>query len=156
MATVAEGAPRVRMVHPTWEGETLWFATGASPPKVRQMQANPIVDTQHQLGPPTFTHVRVRGRAPIVRELAEKKRVWRAAGAYGVRPRAWTRCSSSVSIRRMSARQAERKRSSNFSCSGAVRPQGRVAEGLRSLVRGSAARKVEWIAYNGVRSLPPR
>ena len=44
VATVADGEPRVRMVHPTWEGETLWFATGATSPKVRQMQANAIVD----------------------------------------------------------------------------------------------------------------
>ena len=27
VATVAGSIPKVRMVHPTWEGETLWFAT---------------------------------------------------------------------------------------------------------------------------------
>ena len=27
LATVHEGEPRVRMVHPTWEGDTLWIAT---------------------------------------------------------------------------------------------------------------------------------
>lgn len=76
VATVAEGEPRVRMVHPTWEGETLWFATGTRSPKVRQMQANPVVDIQYQVGPPTFTHILVRGRARIVSSLTEKKRVW--------------------------------------------------------------------------------
>ncbi len=76
VATVANGEPRVRMVHPTWEGETLWFATGATSPKVRQMQANAIVDIQYQVGPPTFTHILVRGPAEIVSDPAEKKRVW--------------------------------------------------------------------------------
>ncbi len=27
VATVANNEPRVRLVHPTWEGGTLWFAT---------------------------------------------------------------------------------------------------------------------------------
>jgi len=76
VATVANGEPRVRMVHPTWEGETLWFATGAHSPKVQQMQANPVVDIQYQVGPPSFTHVLVRGTAQIVTDPAEKKRVW--------------------------------------------------------------------------------
>ena len=44
VATVANGEPRVRMVHPTWEGDILWFATGANSAKVRQMRANPIVE----------------------------------------------------------------------------------------------------------------
>ncbi len=76
VATVADGEPRVRMVHPTWEGETLWFATGATSPKVRQMQANSIVDIQYQVGPPTFTHILVRGPVEIIEDPAEKKRVW--------------------------------------------------------------------------------
>ena len=76
VATVAKGEPRVRMVHPTWEGETLWFATGTNSPKVQQMQANPVVDIQYQVGPPTFTHILVRGTAEIVADPNEKKRVW--------------------------------------------------------------------------------
>ena len=76
VATVANGEPRVRMVHPTWEGETLWFATGAGSPKVQQMQANPVVDIQYQVGPPTFTHILVRGTAEVVTDPNEKKRVW--------------------------------------------------------------------------------
>ena len=76
VATVANGEPRVRMVHPTWEGETLWFATGARSPKVRQLAANPVVDIQYQVGPPTFTHILVRGTAEVVSDPNEKKRVW--------------------------------------------------------------------------------
>ena len=28
VATVNGNEPRVRMVHPSWEGDVLWFATG--------------------------------------------------------------------------------------------------------------------------------
>ena len=76
IATVENGAARVRMVHPTWEGETLWFATGTDSPKHRQLRANPSVDLQYQVAPPDFVHICVRGRAEIVTDVAEKRRVW--------------------------------------------------------------------------------
>jgi general stress protein 26 len=76
IATVEAGAPRVRLVHPTWEGETLWFATGSASPKVRQLGADPRVDLQYQVAPPDFVHVLVRGRAALVAAAAEKARVW--------------------------------------------------------------------------------
>lgn len=76
VATVEAGAPRVRLVHPTWEGETLWFATGSASPKVRQLRADPRVDVQYQVAPPDFVHVLVRGRAALVADPAEKARVW--------------------------------------------------------------------------------
>jgi general stress protein 26 len=76
LATVEGGEPRVRLVHPTWEGETLWFATVTGSPKARQLAANPAVDIQYQVSAPDFVHVLVRGRASIVPDAAEKKRVW--------------------------------------------------------------------------------
>ncbi len=76
LGTVVGGEPRVRMVHPTWEGDTLWFATGTSSPKVAQLRTNPSVDIQYQVAPPDFVHVMVRGAAEIVTNEAEKKRVW--------------------------------------------------------------------------------
>jgi len=76
VATSGPDGPRVRMVHPTWDGETLWFATGTSSPKVAQLRADPRVDLQFQVAPPDFVHVLVRGRAEIVDDAAEKKRVW--------------------------------------------------------------------------------
>lgn len=76
LATVEGGEPRVRVVHPTWEGEVLWFATSTSSPKLRQLRENPAVDLQFQVAPPDFVHLTVRGRAEIVGEAAEKKRVW--------------------------------------------------------------------------------
>ena len=76
LATVAGDEPRVRMVHPTWEGDVLWFATGTGSPKARQLEANGAVDVQYQVSPPDFVHVMVRGRAEIVTDAEEKKRVW--------------------------------------------------------------------------------
>ena len=76
VATVAENEARVRMVHPTWEGETLWFATGTGSPKHQQMEANASIDVQFQVAPPDFVHILVRGQAGIVTDEVEKKRVW--------------------------------------------------------------------------------
>lgn len=76
LATVSEDGPRVRIVHPTWEGETLWFATGTSSPKARQLARDARVDVQFQVGPPDFVHLMVRGTAEPVHDAAEKKRVW--------------------------------------------------------------------------------
>ena len=76
LATVAGREPRVRMVHPTWDGQVLWLATAPDSPKVRQMRDNPIVDVQFQVAPPDFVHVMVRGRAEICDDVAERHRAW--------------------------------------------------------------------------------
>ena len=76
VATVSGNQARVRIVHPTWEGETLWFATGAGSPKHQQIQSNSSVDVQFQVAPPDFVHILVRGQAEIIGDEAEKKRVW--------------------------------------------------------------------------------
>ena len=76
VATVTENEPRVRIVHPTWEGRTLWFATGTDSPKHVQLVKNPNVDLHYQVAPPDFVHVTVRGQAEIVTDSEEKKRVW--------------------------------------------------------------------------------
>jgi len=76
LATIEGDTPRVRVVHPTWEGDVLWFATGATSPKIAQLRTNPCVDVQFQVAPPDFVHVMIRGRAEVVEDPAEKKRVW--------------------------------------------------------------------------------
>lgn len=76
LATVERGAPRVRLVHPTWDGDVLWFATAPGSPKARQIRANPAVDVQYQVSPPDFVHVLVRGRAELCSDEATKRRVW--------------------------------------------------------------------------------
>jgi general stress protein 26 len=76
IATAGPDGPRVRIVHPTWEGRSLWFATGTTSPKIAQIRHQPAVDVQFQVAPPDFVHVLVRGTAAIIDDAAEKKRVW--------------------------------------------------------------------------------
>jgi len=78
IATVQGDEPRVRIVHPTWDGEVLWFATGPESPKAKQLQANANVDVQYQVAPPDFVHVMVRGRAELVTDQALKNHAWDA------------------------------------------------------------------------------
>jgi general stress protein 26 len=68
--------PRVRMVHPTWEGDVLWVATGPQTPKAKQLENNANVDVQWQVAPPNFIHIMARGRAEIFRDSATKQRAW--------------------------------------------------------------------------------
>ena len=76
VATVNGAEARVRMVHPTFEGDRLWFATGTDSPKLAQIRENPNVDVQFQVAPPDFVHLLVRGPATIITDPEEKKRVW--------------------------------------------------------------------------------
>ncbi|MBX3705686.1 MAG: pyridoxamine 5'-phosphate oxidase family protein [Pseudomonadales bacterium] len=76
LATVDRNEPRVRMVHPTWDGQVLWFATGAESPKIHQIRANPVVDVQYQVAPPDFVHVLVRGHAEPCLDPADRQRAW--------------------------------------------------------------------------------
>ena len=78
VATVHGDQPRVRIVHPTWDGDVLWFATGPDSPKAHQLRANPAVDIQYQVAPPEFTHVLVRGTAELVTDQATKRHAWDA------------------------------------------------------------------------------
>jgi len=76
LATVADGEPRVRMVHPTWEGDVLWLATGTNTPKAQQIAAQPMVDVQFQVAPPDFIHLLVRGRASLHEDDATRQHCW--------------------------------------------------------------------------------
>ena len=78
VATVDGDQPRVRMVHPTWDGEVLWFATGPQTPKARQLRDNPHVDIQYQVAPPDFIHVMVRGTAELITDPDTKRHAWDA------------------------------------------------------------------------------
>lgn len=78
IATIAGDAPRVRIVHPTWEGDVLWFATGPTSAKANQLRENLNVDVQYQVAPPDFIHVMVRGRAELIVDDATKKHAWDA------------------------------------------------------------------------------
>ena len=76
VATVNGDEPRVRLVHPTWDGDVLWFATGPDTPKAKQLRENPNVDVQYQVAPPDFIHILVRGTAELVTDPATKQHAW--------------------------------------------------------------------------------
>ena len=76
IATVDGNVPRVRMVHPTWEGPVLWFATSADSPKAQQLRANPAIDIQYQVSSPTFVHILVHGRCEFPEDDATRQHVW--------------------------------------------------------------------------------
>ena len=78
LATVRGSEPRVRIVHPTWEGETLWVATAPESPKARQMAENGAVDVQFQVAPPDFVHIMVRGTATLHSDDATRQQCWDA------------------------------------------------------------------------------
>jgi general stress protein 26 len=76
LATVANNEARVRMVHPTWEGDILWIATGPNTAKAREIQKNSAVDIQFQVAPDDFVHLLVRGKASVVTDQTTKNRIW--------------------------------------------------------------------------------
>lgn len=76
LATVEGGEPRVRMVHPTWEGDILWIATGPETPKARQIRDKGTVDIQFQVAPDDFVHLLVRGSATVLNDQATRERIW--------------------------------------------------------------------------------
>ncbi|MCX7063548.1 MAG: pyridoxamine 5'-phosphate oxidase family protein [Proteobacteria bacterium] len=78
VATIAGNEPRVRIVHPTWDGQVLWFATGPQSPKAKQMRANAHVDVQYQVAPPDFIHVLVCGTAELCTSKADRHHAWKA------------------------------------------------------------------------------
>ncbi len=77
LASAVDGQPRVRVVHPGFEGRKLWIATGRSSAKARQIERNPKVELFYQIGG-DFVHLTITGEARFSDDLAEKKRVWDA------------------------------------------------------------------------------
>jgi general stress protein 26 len=76
VATIADAEPRVRMVHPTWEGSVLWFATSKQSSKARQLAANSAIDIQYQVAAPDFVHLLVRGRVELLDDAQTRAHVW--------------------------------------------------------------------------------
>lgn len=77
-ATQSSKGPRVRMVHPTWEGDILWLATGPDTPKAKQMRKYPEVDVQWQVAPPNFIHIMCRGTAELLMDDETRAHAWEA------------------------------------------------------------------------------
>ena len=75
-ATQSKTGPRVRMVHPTWEGDVLWLATAPQSPKAKQMTQTSAVDIQWQVSPPDFIHIVARGTAELFIDDKTRAHVW--------------------------------------------------------------------------------
>ena len=76
VATVTDNTPRVRMVHPTWEGRVLWFATDSQSAKAQQLRANPNIDIQYQVASPEFVHIMVRGTVELLDDVDSRRHCW--------------------------------------------------------------------------------
>ncbi len=75
LATAVDSQPKVRVIHPAFEGERLWVATGRSSHKAKQIERNPRVELFFQIGP-EMVHLTVTGRAKFIDDKVEKKRVF--------------------------------------------------------------------------------
>ena len=77
LATANGTQPKVRVVHPAFEGERVWVATGRGSAKARQIGKNSNVELFYQIGA-EMVHLTVTGKATFVADPAEKKRIWNA------------------------------------------------------------------------------
>jgi general stress protein 26 len=75
LATTIGNQPKVRVVHPAFEGERVWVATGRKSAKARQIAKNSKVELFYQIGA-EMVHLTVTGNARFVEDAAEKKRIW--------------------------------------------------------------------------------
>jgi general stress protein 26 len=75
LATADGNQPKVRVVHPAFEGERVWVGTGRTSPKAGHVTRNSNVELFYQIGA-DMVHLTVTGKAKFVEDLAEKKRIW--------------------------------------------------------------------------------
>lgn len=75
LATAKGDQPKVRVVHPAFEGHRVWVATGRASAKARHIERNPKVELFYQVAQ-DMVHLTVTGRARFIEDVAEKKRVW--------------------------------------------------------------------------------
>ena len=75
LATVDGDQPKVRVVHPAFEGERVWVATGSGSAKARHIAKNSKVELFYQISA-DMVHLTVTGKAKFVEDAAEKKRIW--------------------------------------------------------------------------------
>ena len=75
LATADGTQPRVKVVHPAFERERVWVATGRASAKARHIAKNSNVELFYQVSSETV-HLTVTGKATFVENPAEKKRIW--------------------------------------------------------------------------------
>ena len=70
----SQDRPRVRMLHPIWEGSTAWICTGRESHKAKHLARNPHVSLSYW--DPQQQQVYADCKAEWVDDAEEKKRVW--------------------------------------------------------------------------------
>jgi general stress protein 26 len=84
LATVGrDGDPDVVPIHPAWEGDTLWFMTGARSVKVRNIGHQPNVALHWQVTE-AGDGLEVWGRATIHDDVPTKRRLWMGVFDYNL------------------------------------------------------------------------
>ena len=68
------GRPRVRILHPIWEGSTGWIATGRRSFKAKHLAQNPYVSISYW--DPQHEQIYVEARAEWDDDPATKQRIW--------------------------------------------------------------------------------
>jgi general stress protein 26 len=82
LATVGrDGDPDVVPIHPAWEGDVLWFMTGAKSVKVRNIAAHPNVAMHWQVTE-AGDGLEVWGRAEVRTDVETKRRLWKGVFSY--------------------------------------------------------------------------
>ena len=75
MTTVdGQGRPRSRILHPVWEGDTGWIATGRHSHKARHLEGNPFVSLTYW--DPQHEQTIVDCKAEWQDDQATKDRIW--------------------------------------------------------------------------------
>lgn len=82
VATVGpDGDPDVAPVHPAWEGDMIWFMTGATSVKARNIAHHPHVAMHWQVDA-SGDGVEVWGAATIHDDVGTKRRLWNGVFDY--------------------------------------------------------------------------
>ena len=82
LATVGrDGDPDVVPIHPAWEGDTLWFMTGAKSVKARNIAHHGNVALHWQVSE-AGDGLEVWGAATVRADLATKRRLWKGVFDY--------------------------------------------------------------------------
>lgn len=82
LATAGGTQPHVRVIHPIWEGTTVWMVSRRHSPKARQLERNPRAELFYWTK--AGLHLTVTGRAAFVEDAAEKARLWALFKAHPV------------------------------------------------------------------------
>lgn len=85
LATANGTQPKVRVVHPAFEGERVWVATGRASAKAGHVDKNPKVELFYQIGA-EMVHLTVTGTAKFVEDITEKSESGTARSSITISP----------------------------------------------------------------------